>query len=145
MFEIRNFFVVTKKFLKAKFDCTPLHWHFLPYNGWQRVKVFEHLPPPLVNVVCERPLKWPVKIWGGGDDCVRRPCSLTQSIVNLSKLHLDWRPWENHAQSVHLLIFCTMQNIVCTTYCMAHALTRPVFPSASIMGWKFKFSLFFSL
>ena len=29
MFEIRNFFVVTKKFLKAKFDCTP----FLGYLG----------------------------------------------------------------------------------------------------------------
>ena len=30
---------------------TPLRWHFLPYERWQKVD-----PPPLVNVVCERPL-----------------------------------------------------------------------------------------
>ena len=35
---------------------TPLRLHFLWYNSLQKVDIFDHLPPPLVNVVCERPL-----------------------------------------------------------------------------------------
>ena len=39
-----------------------------------------------------------------------------------------------------------MQYIVCTTYCMAPALTRPLFPSASIIGLKIEiFAIFQSI
>ena len=36
--------------------------HFLPYKGWQKVNIFgTTYPPPLVNVVCERLLKWAMR------------------------------------------------------------------------------------
>ena len=52
------------KFLSFFFfdHLSPLCWHFFPYIGWQKVKIFDYLPPPLVNIICERPLSWK-KVW----------------------------------------------------------------------------------
>ena len=37
-----------------------LRLHFLWYKSLQKVDFFDHLPPPLVNVVCEWPLTLPI-------------------------------------------------------------------------------------
>ena len=35
----------------------PLRWHFLPYKRWKNKIFLDYLPPPPVNVFCERPLR----------------------------------------------------------------------------------------
>ena len=55
---LRSFTNYVDKFL-AFFDHLPPSVDILPYNGWQKAEIFDYLPgpPPLVNVVCEQPLK----------------------------------------------------------------------------------------